>query len=250
MNETLFYWIVIAWIGVAVVTFPFLLKIRTPYGRHTTKGWGPMIDNKLGWVIMEAPSLILFAYFFLSGSAEKDIYKWIIFSLYSAHYINRSFIFPLRTRTKSKKMPVLIMFSAVFFNLVNGSINGYWLGYLAEPFGQSSLVYFIPGVVIFITGFIINQDADNRLIKLRKPGDLNYYIPRGGLFNKISCPNFFGEIVEWTGYAIMCWSLPALSFAVWTFANLAPRALNHHQWYQEKFEDYPKERKAVIPFLL
>jgi hypothetical protein len=48
----------------------------------------------------------------------------------------------------------------------------------------------------------------------------------------------------------MCWSLPAFSFAVWTFANLVPRAINHHQWYHEKFEDYPENRKAVIPFLL
>jgi 3-oxo-5-alpha-steroid 4-dehydrogenase 1 len=49
----------------------------------------------------------------------------------------------------------------------------------------------------------------------------------------------------------MAWNLPALSFAVWTAVNLIPRALDHHKWYKSYFkEEYPKQRKAVIPFLL
>ena len=250
MSENLFTILVLIWIGVALVTFPFLLKIRTPYGRHTTKGWGPMIDNKLGWFIMEFPTLALFVYFYLTGPLEKDIYKWIIFSVFALHYVNRIFIFPFRTRTKNKKMPLIIALSAVFFNLVNGSINGYWLGWFAEPYYQIALLHFIPGIIIFITGFSINQYADNKLINLRKKGDTGYYIPKGGLFNYISCPNFFGEIIEWTGFAIMAWSLPAFSFMIWTMANLIPRAINHHQWYKEKFDNYPDKRKAIIPYVV
>ena len=56
-----------------------------------------------------------------------------------------------------------------------------------------------------------------------------------------------GEIIEWSGFALMCWNLPALSFAVWTAANLIPRALSHHAWYRRTFPDYPPGRKAVIP---
>ena len=41
-----------------------------------------------------------------------------------------------------------------------------------------------------------------------------------------------------------------VSFAIYTLANLLPRALSHHQWYLEKFDDYPKERKAFLPYLL
>jgi 3-oxo-5-alpha-steroid 4-dehydrogenase 1 len=48
----------------------------------------------------------------------------------------------------------------------------------------------------------------------------------------------------------MCWNLPALSFAVWTAANLIPRSLSHDRWYRERFPNYPRERKAVIPFVL
>jgi len=37
---------------------------------------------------------------------------------------------------------------------------------------------------------------------------------------------------------------------VWTIANLVPRALAHHKWYNEHFENYPAERKAIFPFIL
>ena len=96
----------------------------------------------------------------------------------------------------------------------------------------------------------VNLKSDTILIGLRKNGETGYQIPGGFLFDFISSPNLFGEIIEWTGFAIMAWNLPALSFAVWTFANLFPRALNHHQWYKEKFPDYPVNRKAVFPFIV
>jgi steroid 5-alpha reductase family enzyme len=97
---------------------------------------------------------------------------------------------------------------------------------------------------------IINLTADEKLIHMRKTRANGYQIPYGGLFNKISCPNFFGEMVEWLGFAILCWSLPALSFFIWTLCNLLPRALDHHRWYKKQFPDYPADRKAVVPYLL
>jgi protein-S-isoprenylcysteine O-methyltransferase Ste14 len=69
------------------------------------------------------------------------------------------------------------------------------------------------------------------------------------MYRWISCPNYFGEIVEWIGWAIATWSLAGLAFALWTAANLAPRARSHHQWYRESFADYPQERKALVPRL-
>ena len=103
---------------------------------------------------------------------------------------------------------------------------------------------------MFIAGMLINITADNYLIRQRKQNGKTYVVPSGALFNYVSCPNFLGEIIEWTGYAIMVWNMPALSFAVWTFANLVPRALDHHKWYKSHFENYPKDRKAVFPGIL
>jgi hypothetical protein len=244
--------IALAWIGVGLVTLPFLLKFTAPYGRHSRSNWGPMISNRLGWVIMETPSLLIFAGLFLFGPSGKTAAMWVMFGLWAGHYTYRSLIFPFRTRTKGKKMPLVISFSAVFFNLVNAGLNGYFLGFLADRYNNAWLTdpRFITGIVIFATGVAINQVADQRLLNLRRGGQGGYSIPRGWLFNYISCPNFFGEIIEWTGFAILAWNLPALSFAAWTALNLLPRAMDHHKWYKQTFEDYPKSRKAVIPFLV
>ena len=250
LSETYFNGFIWLWIATAIVTFIVLLFITAPYGRHTKSTWGPLIDNKLGWFIMEVFVLIVLAFFLYQGSNSISLVNGIIIALFSLHYINRSMIFPLRIKTNGKKMPISIMFMAMFFNLINGFLMGYYLGnFKVYEMTWLSTPQFIIGSIVFFTGMFINWQSDNILINLRKPGETGYKIATKGLFKYISCPNLFGEVVEWLGFAILTWSLPGLAFFVWTFANLVPRALSHHKWYLEKFQDYPKERKAVFPFL-
>jgi steroid 5-alpha reductase family enzyme len=146
-------------------------------------------------------------------------------------------------------MPLAVLGMAILFNVGNAYINGRYLFCFSGGYPQHWLVdpRFIIGVVIFIVGFVINRWADQKLRALRKLGETEYYLPQGGLYKWISCPNYFGEIVEWVGWAIATWSVPGAIFAIWTFANLAPRAYSHHAWYKKEFPDYPKDRKALIP---
>jgi steroid 5-alpha reductase family enzyme len=143
------------------------------------------------------------------------------------------------------------MLSAIFFNLVNGFSLGYYFthfaGYSTHWFGD---LRFIAGIILFFSGLYINWRADDILIHLRNPTETGYKIPNGWLFEKISCPNLFGELIEWLGFALLCWNLPAIAFFIWTAANLIPRALSHHKWYIEKFNEYPANRKAIIPFVI
>ena len=244
--------IAIVWAIVAIVLLPIQLKITAPYGRHSKKGWGPMIPNKLGWLLMESPSMLIMGYFLILTITQKgNIYSIFLMSLWVLHYVNRSVIFPLRTRTDGKQMPVSIAFSAIFFNLVNAPVNGYYFLHFAQyPHLYCLSWNFLAGFFLFFLGVYINNKSDTMLIHLRQPGQTGYVIPKGFLFDKISCPNLFGEMIEWLGFALMAWHLPALSFFVWTVCNLLPRAVSHHKWYLDKFPDYPKERKAVLPGLV
>lgn len=210
------------------------------------------MDNRWGWVVMESVSILLFGFLFLTGENIKTLPMWFFFAIWIGHYSYRSFIYPFRTKTTGKVIPVSIVLMAIFFNIVNGFTNGYYLGSLAEGYGNDWFldIRFILGVFVFAAGAYINFKSDNILLDLRKPGESGYKIPHGGLFKYVSCPNLFGEILEWFGFAIMCWNLPALAFAVWTAANLLPRAFSHHRWYKSRFENYPEERKAVIPFIV
>lgn len=250
MTWQVYLYIAIGWIGIGAITFFYLLRQTAPYGRHTSEKWGPLIDNKLGWFLMEFFVLVVLFVFLMTGNFTLNWVSGTIIGFFVFHYVNRSMIFPLRIKTKGKKMPLVIMLSAMGFNMMNGFLLGYYFAHFSHY--TLSWLYdprFILGSIIFIIGMVINWHSDGILINLRKPGELGYKIPQGGLFNFISCPNLLGELIEWTGFAILSWSLPGLAFFVWTFANLVPRAISHHKWYKQKFPDYPSKRKAIFPYV-
>jgi 3-oxo-5-alpha-steroid 4-dehydrogenase 1 len=250
MNETLYQQLAWGWMFLGLTTFLYLLRKPAPYGRHSSKNWGPMMSNKWGWVLMEG--FVLLVLFVVAYQYEL---KWslpavVMIGAFTVHYINRSFVFPFRIKTDGKKMPVIIAVSAMIFNLVNGYLIGYHFAQRATfPENWFFQLHVITGILVFIIGMYINVASDERLLKLRKPGETGYKIPEGGLFRFVSCPNLFGECVEWLGFALMSWSLPGFIFFVWTCANVIPRGLAHHRWYLDKFPDYPKERKAFVPYL-
>ena len=250
MNESTFYNYLL-WLSflLAAAVFTALFFINAPYGRHLRRGWGATIPNRVGWLIMESASALVFALFFWLGRANWSPAGFVFLGMWEAHYIYRAFIYPFRIADGRKKMPVVIMLMAFGFNCGNAYLNaryifsfsgGYPATWLLEP-------RFIAGLVLFMIGYSIHLRADGALRSLRLPGEIGYKVPYGGLFRWVSCPNYLGEIIEWSGWALATWSVAGLTFALWTFANLAPRARANHLWYRSQFPDYPPERKALIP---
>jgi protein-S-isoprenylcysteine O-methyltransferase Ste14 len=227
-----------------------LFFISAPYGKFLRKGWGALIRSKWAWMVMEIPSPILMTFFFIT-SENKNITKVIFICLWLSHYLYRTFIYPFRQSGKDKAYPVLLVAMAFTFNCLNGFVNGYGVFHLYSYDVTDLLKWqFIAGSLIFATGFVINKISDEKLRNLRRLNPGEYIIPEDWLFKYISNPHYFGEIIEWGGWAVMTWSLPGLAFAVFTFANLFPRAISSHKWYKNKFQEYPENRKAVIPFIL
>jgi 3-oxo-5-alpha-steroid 4-dehydrogenase 1 len=250
MNEQEFFNILlISWFVLALGIFVTLFFLVAPYGRHSRRGWGPALDNRLGWMIMEAASPLVFAACFILGSNIVTITDLVFLGLWEAHYIHRAFIYPFSLSSADKRMPVVVISIGILFNSVNAYLNGRYIFTFSAGYTNQWLAdpRFVSGVMLFLIGFIINRQADNTLRNLREPGESDYKIPYGGLYRWISCPNYLGEILTWIGWAVATWSLPGLSFAVWTVANLAPRARAHHAWYRANFPDYPPQRKALVP---
>lgn len=248
----LYAWTVTGVLIVSVIMFFVLMVISAPYGRHQRAGWGPTINARLAWVLMEAPSPVGFAVvFFMSESAFEPV-PLILLTMFMIHYVYRSFVYPFRTRGGRKTEPVLLSSLAFVFNAANGTTNAFAITVVAPHLGSAWLTdpRFLIGFFLFFSGYAINHHADAVLRNLRRPGETGYKIPRGGLYNWVSSPNYFGEILEWIGFALAAWTVPAWVFVAFTCANLVPRALTNHRWYQERFEDYPKKRRALIPRIL
>jgi len=162
----------------------------------------------------------------------------------------RTFIFPFRL-SSPKPTTVLCFVLAFLFCVINGYMQCRALAVLhSYPASWFQKPRTILGLALFFTGLTLNIHSDNILFNLRKPGETGYKIPRGGLFEYVSGANFASEILEWTGFAIACWSMEAAAFALFTAFNIGPRAVHHHRWYKDKFgSDYPAHRRAVIPFI-
>jgi len=250
VTEAQFYQLLLyIFLALGVGCFLLLLFVTAPYGRHARRGWGPQLPSWAGWVIMESPAVALVSLFFVLGHGWRDPLSILFLGLWLLHYLYRSFVYPFLGSGKKQPMPLVIALFGCLFNLFNGYLQGRYLFHFAPPsttiLSASSHLWL--GIVLFLLGFVIHVRADWKLLHLRQPGESTYHIPSGGLYEYISCPNYFGELVEWTGWAVATWSPAGLAFALWTAANLAPRARAHHQWYRRTFPGYPPARKALIP---
>ncbi|XP_034324182.1 3-oxo-5-alpha-steroid 4-dehydrogenase 1 isoform X4 [Magallana gigas] len=202
--------------GVVVVIV--LQWLNTPYGRYARGGWGPSVNAQIAWFVQEIPAFAvpLLLVYYTDCPKLKFTPNKIFLGLFLFHYFQRSSIFPFLIRG-GKPTPFIPFILAFVFCVLNGYLQG---GYILKyaDFGSKWM------------------------------WNSRFYL--GGLFEYVSGANFFGEIVEWLGFAVANGTLPTFAFFFFTLCNIGPRACHHHQWYREKFEDYPKKRRALIPFIL
>ena len=237
-------------IALAVVTFVALRFTTAPYGRYQRAGWGVTMPARAGWLIMESVSPVLFAVVFLAGPRRADLVALVLFAMWQSHYLYRSFVYPLLLRGGTR-IPVVVVLLAIAFNVLNAGINAYWIGTLGRySDGWLDDPRFLVGAGLFAGGLTLHVWSDRKLRRLRASDGDRYQVPYGGPYRWVSCPNYLGEIVEWTGWALATWSLAGLAFALYTAANLAPRALDHHAWYRRQFREYPAGRRALIPYVV
>ena len=245
------HWLVLLIFALAALVFILLMRVNAPYGRFLRAGWGPTIPAKTAWVIFESPAVILFAVVYFAGRNALELAPLVLLGIWQFHYIVRTVVFPLRIQGSGKRIPLVVVVTAIGFNVVNAYINARWVSDLGSyPDDWLLSAPFLIGVTMFVGGWIVNQRADRVLSNLRQPGESHYSVPRGGLYRYVSCPNYLGEMLEWLGWAVLTWSLAGAAFAAFTIANLLPRAIATHRWYQDTFPDYPDSRKAVIPFVV
>ncbi|TKY65897.1 Steroid 5-alpha-reductase DET2 [Spatholobus suberectus] len=250
-DSSLFRHSLLALFFIAPPTFLSLAFLQAPYGKHHRPGWGPSLPPPLAWFLMESPTLWLTLLLFPHGRHASNPRALLLIAPFLLHYLNRTLLYPLRLLLTAAKpssgFPLSIALAAFAFNSLNSYLQARSVSHY-DDYGEGRFwCRFVLGLSVFVFGMGINVWADRVLLRLKSEGK-GYVVPRGGLFELVACPNYFGEIVEWLGWAVMTWSWAGLGFFLYTFANLGPRARANRRWYLEKFgEDYPREGRLLFP---
>ncbi|KAL6100178.1 srd5a1 [Pungitius sinensis] len=235
----------------AACTFVTLLFENVPYGRYATSRYGFPVNARLAWFVQELPAFLvpLCLVVWTSSGKTSLLPNRLLIAMYFCHYVHRSLIYPFLIRG-GKPTPFASFALAVVFCIYNGYMQIRYLSHYAEyPADWVTHPRFIAGSLLWLLGWVVNVHSDHILRSLRRPGETGYKIPTGGMFEYVSGANFLGEITEWAGFALAGHCIHSSAFAVFTTVVLGSRAVAHHKWYLAKFEDYPKHRKALVPFL-
>ncbi|KZO90348.1 hypothetical protein CALVIDRAFT_506952 [Calocera viscosa TUFC12733] len=235
------------------------------------KNW--VVNTNAAFFCMEIPApicvLTLYTWAPLSSTGPPPLRSpsTILCILFLAHYLHRAIIQPL-TSPKRSPSHIIVPVIATVYQLANGSLLGTFLSSGEVDPAAWTHPAFWAWVALFVAGMVGNIYHDNLLMSLRRrthaaaaqKGEKPHYgIPYGGLFSLVSYPNYLCEWLEWTGFAMAstvgsgfppAYLTPPWVFLLSEVCVMLPRAVSGHGWYRQKFEDYPKDRRAVIPFLL
>ncbi|MBR7064652.1 MAG: DUF1295 domain-containing protein [Treponema sp.] len=239
---------------IGALCFVSLFFVKAGYGKFRSPSWGVSFNNKIAWVLMEVPTLIVMFFFIIKFRHNENIlWQVLVVFMFLFHYVQRTIVFPFLIKGKSV-MPLSIVVMGFVFNTINAILIGTWVFVLSGQMYNREWIFsvqFIIGTIVFLIGFIINVKSDSYIRSLRKPGDTNHYFPCKGFYRYVTSANYFGELIEWTGFAIATLSLPAVLFVYWTACNLVPRSYSINKSYKEKFSDeFAKTNpKCIIPFV-
>lgn len=240
----------LVWTALSLPVLAAGLAKWDPVERLGGSARGPRMASRQAWFWMELPALLVFPLVYIAGPNHHTVGN-IVVALWGAHYVHRTLVWPWTVQRPDRTVPLVLCLSGLSFNVVNGVLLGWFMAWVANyPPGWLLDPRFLVGGTLMLAGAALNVWSDYHIAGTRQAASGVYVIPRGGAFEHLSCPNLLGEIMEWTGLAVLTWCIPALGFALWTAANLVPRALWRHRWYQETFSDYPRSRRAILPWVL
>lgn len=121
--------------------------------------------------------------------------------------------------------------------------------YLSLELPEPSVDLQYAGVVLFLLGIGGNLYHHYILANLRGKGEKEYKIPKGGLFNLVICPHYLFEVLGFVGVSCIAQTPYTLAFTAGTTLYLMGRSYGTRKWYLSKFEDFPKDVKAFLPFI-
>ena len=164
------------------------------------------------------------------------------------HFLKREYETAFVHRFSHATMPLINLAKNCFHYWIIGGILLTLELYFTTPFRTTFTTWIF--FLLFLLMEIGNFTSHIMLRNLRPPGTTQRSIPRGFLFEYVSCPNYFFESVAWIFFSLMTRCYSAWLFWAIGTAQMFLWAKKKHATYRKEFKDYPKQRKIMFPFLI
>ncbi|KAK8671485.1 hypothetical protein V6N13_038080 [Hibiscus sabdariffa] len=204
------------------------------------------VPSRVGMFLLYTPAFLVgVASFWLFP--DGDLRFLLLKSAVTIHFFKRIFeVGFIHIYSGGMALDSTIIISVSYFFL---SLSLIYTHILNQQIPEPSIDLMYPGIVLFLIGIGGNFYHHYLLSKLRAKGGRDYKIPEGGLFELVICPHYLFEILGFMGISLVSQTLYSFSVTLGFAVYLVCRSYVTRRWYMSKFEDFPKETKAIIPYV-
>lgn len=209
------------------------------------------VPSRVGMLIIYAPAAVAGLICHMALGGPWTVWHGITLGLVAIHFVRRCLeVLFVHRYSGVTNLGSALMISSLYATV---SVLFAWIGATEVDAALLASDDFTPlwivGVSLWVVGSAINIGHHILLARLRRPGETGYVLPRGGLFSRVACPHYFGEIIGWFGLALVFHHVGALVIAVTMTFYLAGRADHTLRWYRQRFESLPAGWKRLIPYI-
>lgn len=229
------------------------------------KDLGPQIGWATVFLAEYIGPIFMYLIFFLSRNctwiyadakkgAPMTCMQQLACACYVGHYVKRVLETIFVHRFSKATMPIGNLFKNCTYYWGFSGLISYFINHPLYTLPASEIQIYV-GLSIYLFGELGNLSTHLAFKNMRPAGSKTRVIPvpNGNpftlLFNLVSCPNYSYEVLSWVGYAVLTQTFFAGLFAVVGGAQMLQWAMAKHRNYKKEFETYPKNRKAMIPFI-
>ncbi|KAL3523701.1 hypothetical protein ACH5RR_016535 [Cinchona calisaya] len=204
-------------------------------------------SGRIGMLVAYTPA-------FLAGLASFALFPYgglrfsLLRSALTIHFFKRIFeVLFVHKYSGGMEVETAITISTSYFL---STVTMIYSQYLTQGLPEPLIDLKYAGISLFLLGISGNFYHHFLLSKLRSQGgDKQYKIPQGGLFNLVICPHYLFEILGFIGVSFISQNLYAFCNAFGMAFYLMGRSFATRRWYQAKFDDFPENIKALIPYI-
>jgi very-long-chain enoyl-CoA reductase len=215
------------------------------------KDFGTQIDWRLVYIVEYLGPLFIFPSFYFFNLSKSNLSQKMGLLMGVFHFGKRVLESLFVHKFSRDTMPIKNLFvNVIYYWLLFGISCGYSLfnNHYSNSLSNMSCLYF--GLFFVFEYMNFKCHMLQKIAKEESQGEYKILPGKYG-FQYVSCANYFWEFLSWLSFSLFTGTI---NFYVFTFCGLfvmTKWAMEKHSNFKRLFGDnYPRERKAILPFVI